>query len=99
MAFEVRNSDGYATDITAVLFRGTRRNFLLLIHMEWCIPTVNVVALRESANDSLFFKVSFDTKKPMSSDLPAVVGWENAANSNSPGPRIANLGPMMDPTR
>ncbi len=73
------------------------RNFLLLIQQTWNVPRVQVVALRDAIEDCITFTVDFDSN-PVLDSMPKFVGWERGANG-TPTPRVANLGPMMDPKK
>ncbi|GAA6014448.1 hypothetical protein JCM11491_007057 [Sporobolomyces phaffii] len=64
------------------------------------LDSVRLILARESSalSTTIRLKVSGPGTEPGSTKMPSVVGWEKNAQG-SLGPRMADLGPLMDPVR
>ncbi|KAF9907923.1 Autophagy protein 7 [Lobosporangium transversale] len=78
------------------------RNFLTLLYYQWRVSKVRVLCFREvpgkqDISASKIFTVEVPSYVPLST-CPKAVGWEKNAQGKL-GPRLADLAPLMDPTR
>ncbi|KAG0006048.1 Autophagy protein 7 [Entomortierella chlamydospora] len=78
------------------------RNLLALIQYQWKITKVRVLCFREvpgrqDINASKIFTAQVPFYVPVTG-CPKAVGWEKNAQGKL-GPRLADLAPLMDPTR
>ncbi|KAF9173583.1 Autophagy protein 7 [Mortierella sp. AD011] len=78
------------------------RNLLALIQYQWKITKVRVLCFREvpgrqDINASKIFTAQVPSYVPVTG-CPKAVGWEKNAQGKL-GPRLADLAPLMDPTR
>lgn len=71
------------------------RNMLTFLSVRFGVTSIRVVAWRGGIASSKVVDVTI--QEPLKSKSPAV-GWEKNANGKL-SPRLADLGPMMDPTR
>jgi ubiquitin-like modifier-activating enzyme ATG7 len=93
-----KSNPGWPLRFHSYFFSYTIRNFLFLIQKEFNLQHVDVIALRDTIEDSIHFQVHFDTSQPISHDFPLVIGWEKGPKG-TPTPRVSDLGPMMNPAR
>ncbi|KAI1317857.1 Autophagy protein 7 [Mortierella claussenii] len=78
------------------------RNLLTLINHQWKVTKVRVLCFREvpgkqDISASKLFTAQVPTFVPLTV-CPKAVGWEKNAQGKL-GPRLADLAPLMDPTR
>ncbi|KAF9194344.1 Autophagy protein 7, partial [Haplosporangium sp. Z 27] len=78
------------------------RNLLTLIQYQWKVTKVRVLCLREvpgkqDINTSKIFTAELPSFVPVTV-CPKAVGWEKNEKKKI-GPRLADLAPLMDPTR
>ncbi|KAG0254840.1 Autophagy protein 7 [Mortierella polycephala] len=78
------------------------RNFLALIQQTWKVTTMRVLCFREvpgkqDINASKLFTAHVSSSAPLTV-CPKAAGWEKNALGKL-GPRLADLAPLMDPTR
>ncbi|KAL2919148.1 Autophagy protein 7 [Polyrhizophydium stewartii] len=76
------------------------RNFLALVATQWFARSVRVVCYRESSRrrDDISASIVLDVQLSAFADEPKSVGWEKGVQGK-PSPRVADLAPLMDPTR
>ena len=87
------------------------RNFLLMVQRKWKVVDLKVLCLRRTISSTPDVSQSFILKVSLPGPLPGIlwmdlptdhppksVGWERNA-SGKLGPRMADLGAMMDPQR
>ncbi|MBW0488272.1 hypothetical protein O181_027987 [Austropuccinia psidii MF-1] len=82
------------------------RNLLASVNSIWGLEVTkfNVIAYRDPVGENLSFTtsqslvVTIELPEQISLERPSAVGWEKNA-AGKLGPRIADLAPMMDPTR
>ncbi|KAF9111549.1 Autophagy protein 7 [Mortierella sp. AM989] len=78
------------------------RNLLALAQYQWKITKIRVLCFREipgkqDINASKIFTAQVPSHVPITA-CPKAVGWEKNAQGKL-GPRLADLAPLMDPTR
>ncbi|KAG0246054.1 ubiquitin-like conjugating enzyme [Mortierella sp. GBAus27b] len=78
------------------------RNLLALVHYRWKVSKVRVLCFREvpgkqDITASKLFTAEVPSYVPTTA-CPKAVGWEKNAQGKL-GPRLADLAPLMDPTR
>ncbi|GJJ75972.1 ubiquitin-like modifier-activating enzyme ATG7 [Entomortierella parvispora] len=78
------------------------RNLLALIQYQWKVTKARILCFREvpgkqDIGASKFFTAQLPSYVPLT-ECPKAVGWEKNAQGKL-GPRVADLAPLMDPTR
>ncbi|KAJ3416945.1 Autophagy protein 7 [Chytridiales sp. JEL 0842] len=77
------------------------RNLLILLKKSFNVSTINILCYRDAKKDmsaSMLLQITLPGSSPLPETCPKVVGWEKNA-AGKLGPRLADLAPLMDPTR
>jgi ubiquitin-like modifier-activating enzyme ATG7 len=75
------------------------RNVLTYLNRAHSTNEIRIVAVRESSSRTAILKLkSAEASTSAEESRPSVVGWEKN-DKGKLGPRLANLAPLMDPTK